>query len=78
MPNLLPFNPTPSFPSSGELAAILVPLPPAAPTSRLVLSMDRQVATLDPATQAAQSMPRQDGGLGAALWDMFNQTHRPV
>lgn len=33
---------------------------------------------LDPATQAAQSMPRQDGGLGSVLWDMFANTHRPA
>ena len=32
----------------------------------------------DAATLAAQSMPRQDGGLAASLWDMFSASHRPI
>lgn len=84
MSNLLPFNPTPSFPSAQELAAILAPAPIAPKGPRLVLSMNGNgtsglvVRPLDPATLASQSMPRQDGGLGSVLWDMFANTHRPA
>lgn len=33
------------------------------------------IAAIDAATLAAQSMPRQDGGLGAALFDLSAQVN---
>lgn len=86
---LLPFNPTPSFPSAEELAAILAPCPPSPARRKLILSQshtcpsslrDRYpgLRAVDAATLASQHAPRPSAGIGADLWDMFAGTHRPT
>ncbi len=38
----------------------------------------KTVRPLDPATLASQHAPRPAAGLGADLWAMFADTHRPT
>lgn len=80
----LPFNPTPSFPSDAELAAILAPalpsdnfmlrhdpLSPGYTPARLGRTLRERYPALDAVTLASMHEPRQDGGLAHSLSRTF-------